>query len=475
MFSTLPDLTPRDSHSLWYISSRNPNLTPAHLDPSFLYSTTENGGVPLPPGGASGGPSTTTGRHNSTTPTQSNNRSAAHQAAIIERSALGRLRADELYMERRRANVANLGSTWLKPPGVAKTLFQMREERREQEEHAEAVRREMLAQELAEAEAAGVAEATEGVEDLMGMEGQEGVGGDNMMMDEDGEENGEGGRDLDDDIPDADEGGFGFDGISDDEEEAEEEEESEEESEESDEDGGDNGNGLDDSPRRQRRELANRIGNMRATEDAMRERLATHGTASQRHVHGHAYGGDEDIDEEDQADILDEDDLLQGGYDDLDPGMEDDLDMDANLDDEIPEAGSLGGYEHTDSEAELSSEIDEDEDEERDMSYAMPGPSGGSARRRNLQPQFGRNPAQRISSSGPYALPPYSPRLPQTQAQAQGEWHSQRQHHQQQRNRDSLASSHRGGGGGQRSSLDISGLLSQDGSSLLGSSPRMRR
>lgn len=375
-------------------------------------------------------------------------------------------------MERRRANVGNLGSTWLKPPGVAKTLFQMREERREQEEHAEAMRREMLAQELAEAEAAGVAAGEEGVDDAMGI-GDEVVGGDNMMMDEDGEENEEGGRDLDDDIPDADEGGFGFDGTSEDEEE--EEEESEVESEESEEDERDDGDGLDDSPRRHRRELANRIGNMRATEDAMRERLATHGTASQRHLHGHApgggdlYGGDEDIDEEDQADILEEDDLLQGGYDDLDPGMEDDLDMDANLDDEIPEAGSLGGYEHTDSEAELSSEVDEDEDEERDMSYALPGPSGGSARRNLHQHQFGPNSAHRISSSGPYALPPYSPR----QHQAEYQHHHQRQPHH--RNGSSLASSHREGAGGQRSSLDISGLLSQDGSSVLGSSPRIRR
>lgn len=71
----------------------------------------------------------------------------------LERTSLGRLRADEAYMARRLANISNFGSTWLKPPGVAKSLYQMREERREAEEHAEAMRREQLAADLAEAEA----------------------------------------------------------------------------------------------------------------------------------------------------------------------------------------------------------------------------------------------------------------------------------------------------------------------------------
>ena len=66
---------------------------------------------------------------------------------ILERTALARLAADEAYMQRRRTNVQNFGSTWLKPPGLPKTLHQMREEMREQEEHQEAMRREQLAQE----------------------------------------------------------------------------------------------------------------------------------------------------------------------------------------------------------------------------------------------------------------------------------------------------------------------------------------
>ena len=51
----------------------------------------------------------------------------------MERTALARLAADEQYMHRRRLNVQNFGSGWLKPPGVPKTLHQMREEKREQE------------------------------------------------------------------------------------------------------------------------------------------------------------------------------------------------------------------------------------------------------------------------------------------------------------------------------------------------------
>ena len=256
-------------------------------------------------------------------------------------------------------------------------------------------------------------------------------GDDPMMMMDDGEEengDGEGARDLDDDIPDADEGGFGYDGTSDsDEDETSEEEDDEDED-------------------------ANRMAAMRANEDRMREMLATRGTASHRHHSGEAvgYGADEEIDEEDQADILEEDDLQQGGYSEIGPGMEDDLDMDANLDDDIPEAGSLGGYEHTDSEAELSS------DEDQDISYAMPGTSASASR----QQQLNRNPAPRISSSGPYALPPH-PR--------------QQQEYRQGQHRSSLASRADGNMGGQRSSLDISGLLSRDGSSVIGSSPRMRR
>ena len=87
-------------------------------------------------------------------------------------------------MERRKINIQNYGSGWIKPPGIHKSLHQQREEKREMEEHQEALRREALAQELAEAEAA------EGVDELLQGEGMDGE------MEEV--------RDLDDEVPDAD-------------------------------------------------------------------------------------------------------------------------------------------------------------------------------------------------------------------------------------------------------------------------------
>ena len=342
-------------------------------------------------------------------------------------------------MDRRRANVSNLGSTWLKPPGVAKTLFQLREERREAEEHAEAMRRETLAQELADAAAAeadgpggATVAAVDGVEGMMPMGDDGGIGGgslgdmegaddgDDMMM-------GDGGRDLDDDIPDADDdGGFGFDGASDDEEEddddndEEEDDDEDEEDEEDDEEGGQDENesltasattGAD--PGRQLRRVQQReLASMRAAEDRMREMMVRggHGAGAGRDL----YGADEDIDEEDQAHMLEEDDLVPAMHPgDVEPGM--DMDMDANLDDDIPEAES-GGYEHTDSEASLSSD-----EGAGNVSYA----AGMRA------PQL---PPPRSSMAGPRRSVP-----------------------------------------GPRSSLDISSILSRDGSSVLGSSPQMPR
>ncbi|KAM5365200.1 hypothetical protein ACJZ2D_011123 [Fusarium nematophilum] len=118
------------SHSLWYRSSRSPYTPPGPIDefPGESHSHQHGGNQ------------------------------SRQRGKLIERSALARLASDEQYMQRRRLNIQNYGSGWLKPPGVPKTLLQMREEKREQEEHQEAVRREQLAQELAEAEAEGIAE-----------------------------------------------------------------------------------------------------------------------------------------------------------------------------------------------------------------------------------------------------------------------------------------------------------------------------
>ncbi|GAB1312976.1 hypothetical protein MFIFM68171_03186 [Madurella fahalii] len=424
MFSVLPDLTPRDSHSLWYTSSRNPTASyPFSPLDSHALSTAEHGATanPAQPAAAN---NNNNNNPSATRPGASASRSPAQaSASAIERSLLGRLRADELLADRRRAAVGNMGCAWLKPPGVSKTLFQLREERREAEEHAEAVRREMMAQELAEAEAEAAAQAAQAAQ-AAARGGQ--VGGEmDMMMavedemegDEEEEDDmmGAGGRDLDEDIPDADEGGFGYDGVSDEDDEEEIDQEEEEEVEDDEEEGSEDGGAhetsvLDNQRRVQNRELADRMANMRATEDRMRQMMARGGQQGSGNVGGDLYGAEEDIDEEDQAQILEEEDLVGGAYgeDEVEPGL--DMDMEANLDDDIPEAESGGGYEHTDSEAELSS----DDGGGHDLSY-----------RRS----------------------------------------SQILHH-----RSSLRRS-----GGPRSSLDISGFLSRDGSSFMGSSPHVGR
>jgi len=363
----------------------------------------------------------------------------------VDRSSLGRLRDDERTNERRRTNVGNLGSTWLKPPGLAKTLFQLREERREAEEHAEAMRREMLAQELAEAEAAGGTGPDMAVDAMLdeegaGMMGVDGDGDEQMIMGDDDE----GGRDLDDDIPDADDGGFGFDGASDDDEDEEEDDDNGEDDEEVDEVEGDGSPGMGGNGdgsggggqlrRVQQRELASRMATMRATEDRMREMMARGGHGAG--VDEDLYGAEEDVDEEEQAHMLEEDDLVGSTY----PEDMDDLGMEANLDDDIPE-GESGGYEHTDSEASLSS----DEDADHNISYAgmrpphLPHPrnsmASGAGPRSSLPGGYG----QRSSTGG------------------QGQ-------------RSSLPGAHP-----PRNSLDISSILSRDESSMMGSSPRLQR
>ncbi|KAI0198712.1 Apc15p protein-domain-containing protein [Astrocystis sublimbata] len=327
MFALLPDLSPRDSHSLWYTSSRNPfppsNTSDAHLHGS---SHPDHGLGHGHPHGVNGNQQ------------HQQHRRGAH---LIERSSLARLRADEHNLERRRQNVTNFGSAWLKPPGLPKTLHQLREERREAEEHQEAMRREQLAQELAEAEA----EAAGGGAAETGEAGDEGM--DDVQLD--------GARDLDADIPEADDADFGLSSIEDDEDEDEEDGE-DEDAEEGEEDDEEDEDAEVRAQTQQQQLMAQR---MRQGNDAFREDMARGRDSAA------FYGADEDIDEVDQSHMIEEDDLA-GTQEDMD-----DMGMDADLDDEIPEAESLGGYEHTDTEAELSSSIDEGDNNNSNISFVQ--------------------------------------------------------------------------------------------------------
>ncbi|KAI2641940.1 Apc15p protein-domain-containing protein [Xylaria nigripes] len=341
MYSLLPDLSPRDSHSLWYASSRNPfsssNAHDAHFGPH-----TDNH-----PHGLNGA-----------------HRRGAH---LIDCSPLARLRADELNIECRRQNVTDFGCAWLKPPGLSKTLHQLREERREVEEHQEALRREQLAQELAEAEAEAVGAVVAGVE-INGEElevmleavpdGEEGI--DDVQLD--------GARDLDDDIPDAAEADFEFSGDEDEDQENEEEEEDEEDDEDDDEE-----RDMRAAHAQQQQLVAQR---MRNGEDLARGRDSTS-----------FYGADEEIDDEDQSQMIEEDDIVGGHADGDEMGME------VDLDEEIPEAESLGGYEHTDTEADISSTMLE-EDPNSHSHISFPAPSTHVSRFRH---SFARSDAPRSS------------------------------------------------------------------------------
>ncbi|CAK7209316.1 hypothetical protein SBRCBS47491_000402 [Sporothrix bragantina] len=557
---------------------------------------------------------------------------------VHDRNSLARLEAEKTYQDRRKQHIANFGSTWLKPPGVPKTLFQIREECREQEEQAEAERREELAQQLAQAEAAALegadgtaleeggvgAELTGepgGATDLMGDGDADAVaaGMDADMMDEDDE------QDLDNDIPDADAEDFSF-GNNDDEDDpfassSEDEDEDEDDEDDEDEDdeadagnndeqpdaldanvtgdgsilagAGDDAEGThglhythDTPDRRQqvrqdvyvstpataaagqssavagatatpvrsieeqraqaRARAAERreMRQMRAAEDRMRAlrahpRLSGVGMAMGMGLGMGLYGDDEDLDEEDQAQMLQEDDLvretsspnissshqqqqqgreqihhrhrhtndndnniargnLRGGannnsssfiddhiHQDDESGFENEgdgesgleMDMDADLDDDGGLGGAMdlsafgdgtadmdddGGYEHTDTEAELSSSVaggDDDNDGGHHLSHHSFLPLAGAASGSSSMA------APRSSGIGIGSLGHSHGHGP-AHGRLSGVGASGGRHRQQ--FRGSLARS-------DRNSMDISSLLSQDGSSAFGSSPQMHR
>lgn len=101
---------------------------------------------------------------------------------------LAALRADENAIVARRANIRRFGAGWLRPPGVGKTLQGMADERAEREEVELARAREMAVMEM----------------QVQQDEIQGGVEGGMPQMVEEG---GEGERDLDEDVPEADDVG----------------------------------------------------------------------------------------------------------------------------------------------------------------------------------------------------------------------------------------------------------------------------
>ncbi|KAL9119213.1 MAG: hypothetical protein Q9187_004236 [Circinaria calcarea] len=151
MFSYLPPLTLHDAHSLWY-----PTLS-GHSVPSSTAAT---------------------GTHHHANPQQNRN---SHPTVPV-RTVLSILRSEEKALLQRKKNIERFGAAWLKPPGVTKTYQGILDEQAEREEQEAVAQREMA---MLEAQA-----AAEEAED----------GADVMDDGDDGAEE----RDLDDEIPDAD-------------------------------------------------------------------------------------------------------------------------------------------------------------------------------------------------------------------------------------------------------------------------------
>lgn len=442
-----PPSSPSQPHSLWYTALHAPPAVPPHHHHHHPHDPTNAGGRPSSSHGHDGAPHHHNhhNHHHQQHPRDPRDRS--HRRALVERTALARLRHDEQVMDRRRANVAGYGSAWLKPAGVPKTLFQLREERRELEEQAEAHRREALLQaQLAEAEGAegggggggadGMAMLADGDEDLMGA----------------GAEEGEEVQDLDDEIPEAE--GFGFDGEESDDEEEEEDDEEDDEDEDDDEtlsesEGGpgeDHAGAVQLSPAEEEEQ---QVRDMRAAEDRLRQMMA-------REQDGGSDAGDDAFRDGggSREGLLEEDDLVHmrpSAADDTpavaDISMGMDMDMDADLDEDIPEAyddddddvGGGGLYEHTDSDEGLS----DDDDATRELSFAGRSSIGGGG-----------------GGIGGNAPPGSSSRLRRS---VHGS--VRRASLRSRGDRESLA----------QSDMDISGLLSNNDSSFLADSPYARR
>ncbi|KAL2787859.1 Apc15p protein-domain-containing protein [Aspergillus keveii] len=176
MFS-LPLLTPRDSHDLWF----GPRTPQPHLtEPSQSSNPT------------SAAHAQAQNRRHGTSQYRAGS-TATHggggggiPSALNPSDTLASLILEERALRARKNNIASFGCSWIKPAGCPKTMLGMKEEEAEREEAAAAADAEFAA-----AAAAAAAAGGEG-------------------MDEDGEE-GETGmeRDLDADIPDAEEEGEG--------------------------------------------------------------------------------------------------------------------------------------------------------------------------------------------------------------------------------------------------------------------------
>ncbi|KAB8214351.1 Apc15p protein-domain-containing protein [Aspergillus novoparasiticus] len=162
MMLSLPLITPRDSHELWFGFSQ---------------------------------PCRTSSQHQANGETQGNLRRNGNNTMNVRPfvtsatpgNALSSLVLEERALRARKNNIASFGYSWIRPAGCTKTMLGMKEEEAEREEALAAAAAEMAA-------AAAVAEAEAGTAEINELGSQLGDGQDDTGME----------RDLDDDIPDAD-------------------------------------------------------------------------------------------------------------------------------------------------------------------------------------------------------------------------------------------------------------------------------
>ncbi|CAC9886615.1 unnamed protein product [Aureobasidium pullulans] len=292
---SLPLLAPQNEYSFFL----SPHLRPPPDTPSTHPSTSENNAI------------------------QQTRRLASQHHSTPSRQSLAQLLADEHAISSRKHNIRRFGAGWIKPPGVAKTLQAETEEKAEREEQEALQRREQMMMDM---------QAQQEVEEARNRAAAAEEGGEEA--DVEGEEE----RDLDEEIPDADG-----------EEEEEEEEEEDEDLSDSDEE--------EDEEEDLQSELQSEMlehSQLQHSEIPVAEDITFN--EDSMFAENSLLEIDEETREQERYDRLQEAELTGVAQDQLDLGVERDLD------DSVPEAGS---YQHTDSELDDSDEdSDEDEDEE---------------------------------------------------------------------------------------------------------------
>ncbi|KAK8249453.1 hypothetical protein IWZ00DRAFT_544453 [Phyllosticta capitalensis] len=236
-------------------------------------------------------------------------------------AALAALVNDENIIEQRKLNVRRFGAGWLRPPGIAKTFQAAEDEALEREEQEVLAQREAAMMDLANAQEQREEE----------MRRREMIERDAEAGSQDGD------QDLDADVPNLDEDipEGGLSGESDDDED---EEENSEEDEEDDE-GEDDGEEDDEEEESGEEESVEEVTEMTEAHDVTFNEESMYGDAS-------LLAEDQDEDPEDAQQWVEREEAEMAG----------DLQDERDLDDDIMEAGS---YEHTDTELEDESTINE--------------------------------------------------------------------------------------------------------------------